>query len=84
MMENGKNNMENRDYVKAYTKRVRDLCEIVEEMFVRDKVILLSPIFRDMIIKEARKLLDFHKGISGYLEVAEFIKLSEKIKEELL
>lgn len=73
--------MENNYYVKEYTTKVRELCDIIEAMFVEDKATLLSPVFRRMVIRDAHKLRKYHDVMAGYLEIASFIKLEEKMKE---
>jgi hypothetical protein len=57
------------NHVQAYTEAVRNLCGMVEECMETNKVILLSPVLRQLVRDHARKVEKMREKIGAYLTV---------------
>lgn len=44
-----------REYVREFENDVAMLCGMVQEMFIENKAMLLSPVLRDLIIEKAAR-----------------------------
>jgi hypothetical protein len=70
--------MTNQEQVRVYNDAVRDMTDLIEEMFVTNRVTLLSPVLQRLTAEKARQVREMHDRIAIYLEVPEFIKIGEK------
>lgn len=51
------------DYLAAYREAVARLSACVIEMMTTERTLLLSPVFRDLVLAQARQVADMHQRI---------------------
>lgn len=56
-----------RKYIENFERQVDMLCGMVKEMFTENKVMLLSPVLRELIANKGREVDEMRKQLHGRL-----------------
>jgi hypothetical protein len=71
--------MTNDEHLRLYQTGVRELCELVIEVMDKERAVLLSPVIRGTIKREAERVLQKHRDLAGYLRVDSPTNIDEVI-----
>jgi hypothetical protein len=62
-------NEEDRKILDDYKSAVKELSELVIEIFEKNQGLLLAPVFRELVSKKAHEVNDLHKTIHAQLMI---------------